>query len=53
MKFAWMAVEGEFLWPQSSVQEIASTAKNDDSLVLRLTFGNERLLLPAMPKKQV
>jgi len=27
MKFAWDGVEGEFLWPQSSVQEIASTAK--------------------------
>jgi len=52
MKFAWDGVEGEFLWPQSSVQEIASTAKNDDSLVLRLTFGNERLLLPGDAEKQ-
>jgi len=52
MKFAWDGVEGEFLWPQSSVQEIASTAKNDDSLVLRLAFGNERLLLPGDAEKQ-
>ncbi len=42
--FAWDSVNGRVLWPESS--EEAASAKNNDSLVLRLGYANEELLLP-------
>ena len=42
--FAWDGVTGRVLWPESS--EETDSAKNNDSLVLRLGYGNEDLLLP-------
>jgi beta-lactamase superfamily II metal-dependent hydrolase len=36
--FALDGVEGEFLWPETSEAEPAVTAKNNDSLVLRLKY---------------
>jgi len=50
--FSWDGVEGEFLWPEVSLQEIAPSAKNDDSLVLRLRFGKQSLLLPGDVEKE-
>jgi competence protein ComEC len=50
--FSWDGVEGEFLWPEDASEEIAPSAKNDDSLVLRLRFGNESLLLPGDAEKE-
>jgi len=44
--FSWDGAEGEFLWPELSPEEIASSAKNNDSLVLRLRYGEQGLLLP-------
>lgn len=44
--FQWEGVEGQFLWPDTLTPEIASVAKNDDSLVLRLRYGDRTLLLP-------
>jgi len=50
--FSWDGVEGEFLWPESSRGEIALSAKNNDSLVLRLSYGNQSLLLPGDAEKE-
>jgi competence protein ComEC len=46
-------VEGEFLWPEIVPEEVAPSAKNNDSLVLRLRYGNRSLLLPGDAEKQV
>ncbi len=51
-KFSWDGAEGEFLWPESSRGETALSAKNDDSLVLRLRYGNQSLLLPGDAEKE-
>jgi len=51
-KFAWDGAEGEFLWPAVAPNELATSAKNDDSLVLRLRFGDESILLPGDAEKQ-
>jgi competence protein ComEC len=45
-KFSWDGVAGEFLWPEISTGEVAPGAKNNDSLVLRLQYGNRTVLLP-------
>jgi competence protein ComEC len=45
-KFSWDGVAGEFLWPEISAGEVAPGAKNNDSLVLRLQYGNRTVLLP-------
>jgi len=50
--FSWDGVEGRFLWPDSEHAGMASTPKNDDSLVLRLHFGNRMLMLPGDAEKQ-
>jgi competence protein ComEC len=42
----WDGVRGEFLWPETAPSEIASVPKNDDSLVLKLKYGHESILLP-------
>jgi competence protein ComEC len=49
--FAWDGVEGQFFWPETSPQDIAPSAKNNDSLVLRLHFGKRTLLLPGDAEK--
>jgi competence protein ComEC len=48
--FAWDGVEGEFFWP-ASVGDAAASAKNNDSLVLRLRYGNRTILLPGDAEK--
>jgi len=50
--FSWDGAEGEFLWPELSPEEIASSAKNNDSLVLRLRYGEQSLLLPGDAEKE-
>lgn len=45
-------VEGLFLWPEAAGDNSEATAKNNDSLVLRLKFGKETLLLPGDAEKQ-
>ena len=42
--FAWDGVTGRVLWPDTSAE--TPTAKNNDSLVLRLEHGRLALLLP-------
>jgi competence protein ComEC len=51
--FTWDGVEGEFLWPEFGATEIAPSAKNNDSLVLRLKFGDRTLLFPGDAEKAV
>ena len=51
--FAWDGVEGEFLWPEIGATEIAPSAKNNDSLDLRLKFGDRTLLFPGDAEKAV
>jgi beta-lactamase superfamily II metal-dependent hydrolase len=46
-------VDGDFLWPGIAPEEVAPSARNNDSLVLRLHFGGRTLLLPGDAEKQV
>lgn len=50
--FRWDGVTGEFLWPEIVQRQIASSARNDDSLVLSLHYGNRALLLPGDAEKE-
>jgi competence protein ComEC len=45
-------VVGTFLWPEKSAADTAVAAKNNDSLVLRLKFRDEALMLPGDAEKQ-
>jgi competence protein ComEC len=47
----WDGVEMDFLWPASASDEAASAAKNSDSLVLQLRYGNRHFLLPGDAEK--
>ncbi len=49
--FAWDGVEGQFLWPETWPLDVAPTAKNNDSLVIRLHYGKRTLLLPGDAEK--
>jgi competence protein ComEC len=51
--FRWDGVEGDFLWPEIAPEEVAPSAKNNDSLVLRLRYGSQTFLLPGDAEKQV
>jgi competence protein ComEC len=51
--FQWHGVDGDFLWPEIAAEEIANSAKNNDSLVLRLRYGSRTILLPGDAEKQV
>ncbi len=50
--FDWDGVHGEVLWPEAAPEEIAPSAKNDDSLVLRLAFGKRVVLLSGDIEKE-
>ena len=50
--FSWDGVDGGFLWPETAGEEAATPARNNDSLVLRLRYGNRRLLLTGDAEKQ-
>jgi beta-lactamase superfamily II metal-dependent hydrolase len=51
--FSWDDVQVDFLWPEPSAREISATAKNNDSLVVRLRYGDRTILLPGDAEKQV
>ena len=51
--FDWDGVRIDFLWPEIAADEIAPQAKNNDSLVVRLRYGERALLLPGDAEKQV
>jgi len=50
--FSWDGVQGKFMWPEPSPNEIAKSPKNNDSLVLRLQYGSRSILLPGDAEKQ-
>jgi len=50
--FLWDGVQVDFLWPQIPPEEIAPSAKNNDSLVVRLQFKERSVLLPGDAEKQ-
>lgn len=50
--FDWDSVRVDFLWPQISPEEIAPSAKNNDSLVFRLQYKDRSILLPGDAEKQ-
>ena len=50
---AWDGVKINILWPEVSAEEIAPAAKNNDSLVVRLQYGDRTILLPGDAEKQV
>jgi competence protein ComEC len=50
--FSWDGVEGAFLWPEILPEEIAPSAKNNDSLVFRLQYGDRSFLLPGDAEMQ-
>ena len=51
-KFDWDGVKGQVLWPLVSDADEAGQPKNNDSLVIRLEFANETLLLPGDIERQ-
>ena len=50
--FLWDGVQVDFLWPQISPEEVAPSAKNNDSLVVRLQYKERSVLLPGDAEKQ-
>jgi competence protein ComEC len=50
--FAWDSLEGTFFWPEMSSAPPSPTAKNDDSLVLRLRYQDRAVLLPGDAEKE-
>jgi beta-lactamase superfamily II metal-dependent hydrolase len=44
--FTWDKVAGKFFWPQTSSVALSSAAKNEDSLVLKLRYEKDAILLP-------
>jgi competence protein ComEC len=50
--FNWDGVRGEFLWPKAGVENAVAVAKNDDSLVLKLQYGERTILLPGDAERQ-
>jgi competence protein ComEC len=51
-KFSLDTAEGEFLWPEIAQDKVGSGPKNNDSLVLRLKYGNLSMMLPGDAEKQ-
>lgn len=53
-RFSWDAVNGEFLWPKAAptARDSSPPPHNNDSLVLRLQFGERAELLPGDAEKE-
>ena len=47
----WDGAQLAFLWPQIVPEEVALSAKNDDSLVFRVQYGQRSFLLPGDAEK--
>jgi competence protein ComEC len=50
--FAWDDLQGEFFWPDAAYSDLAPVAKNNDSLVLRLHYGERAALLSGDAEKE-
>ncbi|HTQ59907.1 MAG TPA: DNA internalization-related competence protein ComEC/Rec2 [Candidatus Solibacter sp.] len=51
--FSWDGVEEEVLWPEVGPEEVRLSPQNNDSLVLRLKYGEQAIMLPGDAEKQV
>jgi competence protein ComEC len=51
--FAWDGVKINILWPEVSAEEIAPAAKNNDSLVVRLQYGDRTIQLKRESFKKI
>lgn len=51
-RFLWDGVAGQFLWPDVPVSDTPQNPANNDSLVLRLHYGDRTVLLPGDAEKQ-
>jgi competence protein ComEC len=49
--FTWDKVVGKFFWPEVSSESPSLAAKNDDSLVLKLQYEDDAVLLPGDAEK--
>jgi competence protein ComEC len=49
--FSWDGAIGTVLWPEIS-EQMTGSAKNDDSLVFRMQYGDRSFLLPGDAEKQ-
>lgn len=52
-RFVWDGVEVDFMWPDTAADEDSPIARNNDSLVVRLHYGDRTILLPGDAEKQV
>ena len=50
--FSWDGVETQVLWPEIAPEEVGTAPKNNDSLVLRLKYGERSMMLPGDAEKQ-
>ncbi len=50
--FSWDGVKTQFLWPETAPEEVGPAPKNNDSLVLRLKYGDRSIMLPGDAEKQ-
>jgi competence protein ComEC len=50
--FSWDGVEAQLLWPEISPQAVGTSAKNNDSLVLHLKYGERGMMLPGDAENQ-
>jgi competence protein ComEC len=51
--FSWDGVETEVLWPEIPPQEVGPSPQNNDSLVLRMGYGERSMMLPGDAENQV
>ncbi|HLK05409.1 MAG TPA: DNA internalization-related competence protein ComEC/Rec2 [Candidatus Acidoferrum sp.] len=51
-RFDWDGAVGEVLWPEQNSGETAASAKNNDSIVMRLHFHDHAFLLPGDAERQ-
>jgi competence protein ComEC len=49
---SWDGVETQVLWPEIASEEVGTAPKNNDSLVLRLKYGERSMMLPGDAEKQ-
>jgi competence protein ComEC len=50
--FSWDGVETQLLWPEIAPTDVGPAPKNNDSLVLRLKYGERSMMLPGDAEKQ-
>ncbi|MHB8499614.1 MAG: DNA internalization-related competence protein ComEC/Rec2 [Candidatus Acidiferrales bacterium] len=50
--FSWDGVETDVLWPEIGPDEVGPSPKNNDSLVLRMKYGERGVMLPGDAEKQ-